>query len=412
MRAYTPLRLMERTRSGSRSGAHHTAALRASNLDRVLSAAIERRGTLTRGELSDATGLSAPTIGSLVADLIREGLLTDLGSAPSRGGRRPSSMALNASAVVAGAIDLGPTRTRLALADLRGERVAHRVIPTPRMAAPEALLDRLADELMSLFRQARIPRERLIAVAAGAPGPVDRGVVVYAPNLEGWSHVPMGHLLRHRLGVPVVVENDTNLAIMGEHWRGAAREHDNCVFLIFGTGIGAGILVNGHLYRGHHSLAGEIGWMCMSPTCFAGGQDPVPGLEALVGLKTIAGQWQPGSDPSGSEWVVDLFGAAERGDERAKRIVDNAAGLVGTAIANLAILLDPSLIILGGALLMEGRTLVEQVRGIVARAVPSPPEMVLSALDKEAPLWGGLLVAVGAARDQLRTRFRTKSASA
>lgn len=395
---------MERTRSGSSSGAHHTAALRASNLDRVLSAAIEHRGTFTRGELIDATGLSAPTIGSLVADLIREGLLTDLGSAPSRGGRRPSSMELNASSVVAGAIDLGPTRTRLALANLRGERVAHRVIPTPRMAAPEALLGRLADELIGLFRQARLPRERLVSVAAGAPGPVDRGVVVYAPNLDGWSRVPMGHLLRERLGVPVHVENDTNLAVMGERWCGAARDHDNCVFLIFGTGIGAGILVNGHLYRGHHSLAGEIGWMCV-------GQAPTPGLEARVGLKAIAARWQPGTDPSGSEWVADLFAAAENGDARAREIVDDAARLVGTAIANLAIVLDPSLIILGGALLMAGRPLVDQVRGIVARAMPSPPEMVLSALDKEAPLWGGLLAAVGSARDQLRARFRKMSAN-
>jgi glucokinase len=390
--------------------AHHTAALRASNLDRVFSAAIEHGGTFTRGELIDATGLSAPTIGSLVADLIREGLLTDLGSAPSRGGRRPSSMELNASAVVAGAIDLGPTRTRLALADVRGERVAHRVIPTPRMAAPDALLDRLADELMSLFRQARIPREHLIAVAAGAPGPVDHGVVVYAPNLDEWSHVPMAELLRDRLGVPVVVENDTNLAVMGEHWRGAARAHDNCVFLYFGTGIGAGILLNGHLYRGHRSLAGEIGWMCMSPTCFTDGQDRMPGLESLVGLRAVAAEWRPGSDWSGSEWVVELFAAADRGDDRARKIVDKAAGLVGTAIANLAIVLDPSLIVLGGALLMEGRPLVDEVRRIVARAVPSPPQIVLSALDKEAPLFGGLLAAVGAAREQLRARFREMSA--
>jgi predicted NBD/HSP70 family sugar kinase len=92
----------------------------------------------------------------------------------------------------------------------------------------------------------------------------DRGMeVALAPNLKGWTNVPMAAILRRALGVPVVVENDVNLAVLGEHWRGAARGHETCVFVTVGTGIGAGMLVDGQLHRGHHFLSGEIGLMCM-----------------------------------------------------------------------------------------------------------------------------------------------------
>src|SRR5204862_1276135 len=123
------------------------------------------------------------------------------------------------------------------------------------------LLAQLARELRKLAGDARVPMNRLIAAAAGAPGVVDRdrGVVVaFAPNLEGWSQVPMAKILRRALGVPIVVENDVNLAVLGEHWRGAARGHDTCAFVSVGTGIGAGVVVNGHLYHGRHFMAGEI----------------------------------------------------------------------------------------------------------------------------------------------------------
>src|SRR5438034_1402375 len=121
------------------------------------------------------------------------------------------------------------------------------VIPTPAAPAPAAMLNRVADALRGLLREAQAPPERLLAVAAGAPGAVDRGrgSVSCAPNLEGWNEVPMREILEHALGTAVVVENDVNLAVLGEHWRGAARGHDTCAFIFVGTGIGAGILIDG-----------------------------------------------------------------------------------------------------------------------------------------------------------------------
>src|SRR5688572_3432711 len=160
--------------------------LRRQNLDRVLSAVIDGSSPFTRAELIEATGLSAPTVGSLVMDLIRSGVVRDLGAGPSRGGRRPVFMEFNARHGCIGGIDVGPTRTRLAVADLRGEPLAHHVIATPSRMAPETLLKHLADALRKLMREANLSQDRLAAVGAGAPGAVefDKGIVTEAPNLK------------------------------------------------------------------------------------------------------------------------------------------------------------------------------------------------------------------------------------
>src|SRR5207244_5097071 len=154
------------------------------------------------------------------------------------------------------------------VADLRVEPIQQRVVATPTDCAPADLLSQIAADLRKLLSDSRVPANRLLAVVAGAPGVVDRVrgmVVAFAPNLEGWSRVPMAQILRRRLAVPVVVENDVNLAVVGARWRGAARGHDTCAFITVGTGIGAGVVVNGELYHGRRFMAGEMAAMCLAP---------------------------------------------------------------------------------------------------------------------------------------------------
>jgi glucokinase len=384
-------------------GARDPAHVRRLNLERVLAAAMARDGAFTRAELIEVTGLSAPTVGSLASSLIRGGLLTDLGAGPSRGGRRPSRMEFNSRHGFVAGIDVGPTRSRLGLADLRGELVARRIVQTPQHEKPAALLGILAEELHALMREADVPPMRLLAVGAGAPGVVDlsRGMVVaLAPNLQGWSQVPMATILSDALNTPVVLENDVNLAVLGEHWKGAARGHDTCAFLSFGTGIGAGIMVNGHLHHGHHFLAGEIGLMCMGPQYVDIDYGSRGCLETLTGLAAIKAQWRPAQE-DGVDWIPKLFCAAASGDEAARRTVDAVGQYIGMATANLCSMLDPSLVVLGGALLAGG-SLLDPVRDIVGRIVPMPPSIVTTSLDKDAPLWGSLLVATTEARERLR----------
>ncbi|HEX2340558.1 MAG TPA: hypothetical protein VHI98_08775, partial [Vicinamibacterales bacterium] len=136
-----------RQRASTDDTAREAAHLRALNLERVLAVAMDRKGPFTRAQLIDATGLSAPTVGSLTSQLIRTGLVEDLGTGPSRGGRRPSLMAFNPRYGFAAGIDIGPTRTRLAVTDLRGEVLGHSIVPTSSGGAPAATLLRLASDL-------------------------------------------------------------------------------------------------------------------------------------------------------------------------------------------------------------------------------------------------------------------------
>jgi glucokinase len=392
-------------RAPAEVGGGDAGHLRRLNLDRVLGVVMDHESPFTRAELIQATRLSAPTVGSLVSHLIRSGVVRDLGAGPSRGGRRPSCMEFNARHGFIAGIDLGPTRTRLAVADLRGEPLAHDVIETPQKVSAETLLARLATALRSLMREAKVAPDRLLAVGAGAPGAVewDTGVVTFAPNIGHWSHVPMRDILERELKVPTVVENDVNLAILGERWRGAARGHHTCVYITVGTGIGAGIIVDGLLHRGHHSMAGEIAFMCMGPQFVKARAHRC--LEALASLKPLAARWaRAGSDPA--QWVADLFRGAKNGDKRARKVVEDAALLIGIAVANLSVVVDPSLIVLAGVLMADDEPLLPAVQKVVKQIVPEPPQMVVSALGKEAPLWGTLLMAANEARRQLRLHLR------
>jgi glucokinase len=398
-----------RPRHAVDEGIRHTAHLRGLNLDRVLAVVMDRPEPFTRAELIEATGLSAPTVGSLASALIRNGIVRDLGAGPSRGGRRPAFMEFNAQHGCVAGIDLGPTHTRLAIADLRGELLAHHVLPTPSASDPEVMLEAIAGALRTLMRESQIPASRLFTAGAGAPGAVDlrTGIVAHTPNLKGWSAVPVGAILTRALGVPVTVENDVNLAILGERWRGVAGGHDNCAFISVGKGIGAGIVLNGELHHGHQFLAGEIGFMCMGAEYVdADLRARGGGLEMLAGLKALTAQWAGPKGLDADGWVGALFEAAASGDEKARHAIRQSATLIGIAIANLSVVIDPSLIVLGGALVTQGPRLVDDVRAIVERVVPRASAIVQSSLGQEAPLWGAVLLATISARDRVREELR------
>jgi predicted NBD/HSP70 family sugar kinase len=235
-------------------------------------------------------------------------------------------------------------------------------------------------------------------------------VVALAPDLEGWSQVHMAAILKRTLRAPVVVENNVNLAILGERWQGVARGHDSCAFIWLGTGIGAGIVVNGELHHGHHYLAGEIALMCMGLEYVDQDFGSRGCLETLAGQRAILSRWANPSTSSATDGgAAAIFAAATAGDRRAIDTLRETARLIGVATANLSVVLDPSLIVMGGSLVAQGPALVDEVRRVVAQIVPTPSPIVMSALGPEAPLIGSLLMAVTEARLRLRQELRTVS---
>jgi predicted NBD/HSP70 family sugar kinase len=398
-----------RPKAISDSEARHPRQLRRANRDRVLAAAMAHPGPLTRAQITAATGLSAPTVGGLSGELVKLGLLSELGRGPSTGGRPPRSVQFNAHYGVVAGIVFDAATTRLALADLSGQTLAAREARTPRDESPERLLSWLADQIRALISTTAEARGRLLAVAAGLPGAVDReqGTVVgLMPGFHSFESFAVGAYLESRLDSPVIVENDVKLAVLGEHWRGAAQGHDTCVFISLGVGIGAGILIGGEVHRGQHSLAGEIAVMCMAPEYVARDYGLRGCLETLVGFDAILGRWRPEARADQPGAASALVLAAQAGDAAALRAIGEAATLIGIAAANLSLVIDPSLLVLSGPLVGGGGDLLERVRCVVSQVIPRPPKIVCSLLGDGAMLAGSLLVAAREARGRLRARLR------
>jgi len=206
-------------------------------------------------------------------------------------------------------------------------------------------------------------------------------------------------MLRRRFPVPVQVENDVNLAALGEMWRGAGRGRRHLLFVAPGTGIGAGIIIDGRLHRGAHHFAGEIGYCCPSPEYLDEDYGLLGCLETLAsgpGLLRRARERLGGRLDAGAT-ARDVFEMARAGDAEAAALCEETATLIGIAVGNVVAALDPEVVVFGGGLSREGESLLGRVREVVYRMVPVRPEIVVSTLGDDAQLHGAVRAALEAA---------------
>ena len=257
--------------------------------------------------------------------------------------------------------DIGGTSLRLALAGMDGKILGKWSVSTAGIRDPHVVVRLIQEGVDDLLQQNSIPRSLLRAVAAGAPGVtnVDEGVVIATSYLMGWRDVPFRALLEAKLGVPVAVDNDVNVAAIAESKIGVARGVRDFVFVALGTGIGAGIVLNGQIFHGMNWSAGEIGYLLVPGTPVTPVETGEPGaLESIVGGEGIKAQWR-------SFWRKDLtphpqdlvatqvFDYALAGDALARQVLDKSAQTLAYAIYNLAIVLNCPLFVLGGTVGMH-----------------------------------------------------------
>ncbi|MBK9240697.1 MAG: ROK family transcriptional regulator [Acidobacteria bacterium] len=364
------------------------------NRQRLLEA-VRRSGPISRADLAKATRLSPPTVSALVEDLLHEvGLMHEVGMGTSRGGRPPVLLQFNGEFGYLVGVDVGSRTLRVALADLQGKVLARRQVPTDP-AGGVAIVDQLCAVVREVFATTRRDPAKLYAVGVGAPGMTDvhAGRVIRAVNLAGWVDLPLRDLVEARLGAPVRVDNDANMAALGERWQGSARRVSDFVFLALGAGIGAGVVVGGRLHRGHHWYAGEISHMNLDMREWQADFGDRGYLESHVGAAAIA--------ESQHADAATIITAARAGDARAMAVIDQLAVYLGTAVANIVAVLDPALVVFGGGLSHAGDLLIEPVRRVVARIVPNMPAIGISSLGDDAQLMGAVYSAVETAETRL-----------
>ena len=291
-------------------------------------------------------------------------------------------------------VDIGGTKTALMVTDVTsGDDLAHDRFPTPSDAGPEAMIQEITAAVRRLVERVERSQETLAAVGVAVPGQVDAqsGRVIAAGNLRGWADVPLRDLLFRDLGVPIFVEQDANAAVLGERWRGCAKEMNNLVFLALGTGIGAGVVINGRLHRGFHYAAGEVGNFIVGREYLGQDREGHGNLELLVGGPKIR---QEAKEASGQEMAAaDALRCAEE-DGRLQEMADDVADYVAIAVVNIAAVLDPEAIIFGGGTSSAGEDLLERVRARVERELSIRPALIHSVLGEDAQLHGAVFGAL------------------
>jgi glucokinase len=251
----------------------------------------------------------------------------------------------------------------------------------------------LVESIQALIKKTARPPESLRAVGIAMPGQVDfdHGRVISAGNLTGWEDIPLRDIVDRALGVPVFVEQDANVAALGERWRGGARKMHNFVFLALGTGVGAGVVVNGRLHRGFHNAAGEMGSMIMARSSLGKERDGHGNLERLVGGRGIR---KTALRITGEDLGTGEILAQGETDERLAPIAARVADYVAMAIVGIAVVLDPEAVFIGGGTVAAGDWFIGEIRDRVKRELPHPPAIMQSVLGEDAQLHGAVFCAL------------------
>jgi glucokinase len=264
--------------------------------------------------------------------------------------------------------------------------------------SPDAVIALVKNGVEHLLQNVSAPRGALNAVAAGAPGitDVDSGVVIATSYLMGWQDVPLRLLLEDALNAPVVVDNDVNLAAVGENWAGVAQGAPDFVFIGIGTGVGAGIVLNGSPYRGPGWAAGEIGYMLVPGTTLIQGKLGEPGaLESIIGGEGIKAQWHNLCCPDNTALPKDLtatqiFDHALAGDSLAQSVLQRTCQVLSHAIYNMNLMMNCPLFVLGGGVGVHPALRSSTENMLAQLNMRSQPQLTTSALGPEAQLMGAL----------------------
>lgn len=348
---------------GSQSSLHRA------NLERVVRA-VRMAGSLTQAEIARSTGLSAATVSNIVRELKDSDTVQV--TPTSSGGRRARAVSLSGDAGAVVGVDFGHSHLRVAVGNLAHQVLAEESEPIDVDASAAEGFDRAERLVHRLVAGAGISPDKLIGVGLGVPGPIDvaTGVLGSTSILPGWAGINPREELGSRLGVPVYVDNDANLGALGEQVWGNGRGTTDLAYIKVASGVGAGLVINGQIYRGPGGTAGEIGHITLDesgPVCRCGNRGC---LETFTAARYVLPLLHSshGTDLTMAR-VVQL---AREGDPGCRRVIADVGRHVGSGIASLCNLLNPSRVVLGGDLADAGDLVLDPVRDSVARyAIPS-----------------------------------------
>jgi predicted NBD/HSP70 family sugar kinase len=368
--------------------------------ERTVLETIREGAPISRAEISRRAGISKPTVSLALQALVDAGLAQEVEPAPGRPTYGAVYFDLVPEAGLVLGLDLGARFLRGAICDLRGEIRARQDVEVSD-PDPQAIVELIGGLRDALVAASGLPADLVDGVVVGVPGVVDAvsGVIrlTHFSTLEGYA---LRDEVSDRLDLRVTMDNDINLAALGEQWRGTARGVDDFAFLSIGTGLGAGVVLRGEIHRGRNGAAGEVDLVA-----------PGLGMEldpCAAALSALAAQLAEGEDtilaPPYDTRAV--FGAARMGDRVAEAVVAEEARRIATNIAPIAAVTDVPLVVLGGGIGTQGDLLLEPVRALLDEWLPFPPQVEVSNLGDAAVLTGALALGLRFASDNVFARRR------
>jgi predicted NBD/HSP70 family sugar kinase len=400
--------------SASESGSRHGATTR--ELSRVNSTTIVRllreSGALSRQEISARTGLSSATVNRLTSTLLGDKVIAVAGNEPSRGGRPSVLLRFAGETRLVAALQLLADRAVGVLVDLDGKIVFRKVAsfsnPIPEDAKADAIereqavqVDQLVELAGALIATAKGMGSPCLAVGVAVPGNVDAaGTVARMPEM-GWNETPLGRLLRERVKLPLVIENDANALAWGELTRGAGRGSAGMVALLIGRGLGAGIISGAELHRGGSARAGEVGYLLTNRAAVSRYFTDHGDLEDRIGSVALTRTARERGIPiPATGWMAaeDVFALSAAGNADAAELELEIFDMASIAATALVAVLDPDLLVVGSSY-GDADRLVAEIHKRLAGRVISVPRIVAATLREDAVIIGAAELAAAEVHD-------------
>src|SRR5512146_2547035 len=362
------------------------------NLVRKLNTALvintlRRRAPLSRAELAASTGLNRSTISSIINELLANRLVQETTLQSDRIGRPGMLLELNPQGGFAVGIALGADFISLFVTGFVATVLRRQRALSNPSDGQGTILERAYAMTEKAVAEGCLQGLRPLGIGLGVPGLVDQrhGELKFAPNL-GWKDTPLRHLWSQRFGLPVFVENDAKAAAMGEYYFGVARGQNNFIFIHAGVGLGAGILIDGKLFRGSRGYATEVGHMIVDPNGELCGCGKRGCWETLVGpravvrrfrqnlLQATQGALTPAAEIDLQNITFEMVAnSALQGDPAALAAMQDVASNLGFGIANLVDIFNPQMVVLGGELNYASAILLPVIERVVAANAMSLP---------------------------------------
>jgi predicted NBD/HSP70 family sugar kinase/biotin operon repressor len=358
--------------------------------ERTIMEAIIQGGPISRASISKQTGLSKQTVSEIVRQLEQEGWVQETGRSSGHIGRTAVNYELVPNAAFLAAVDLGGTKLRVAILDLSCQVLAEEVEATDPQGG-NAVVEQIVALCWRIADRTGIARDRIRLAVVGVPGAPDNntGRVLMAPNLAGFDRMDVAGALEQALGINVVLENDVNLAVIGENWQGVGQNIDNLAYIAVGTGLGCGLLVDGKPVRGATNAAGELGFLPFGADPFEPESQRSGALERVAASIGIIERYAHLSGLQAS--VPVIFERANAGDEHAGQVLDETAKYLARGVVAVVAIANPQKVILGGSIGLR-EELLDRVKLFLPALFPRAIEIERSPLGARAALIGAAAI--------------------